>query len=65
MRTPFGIIYLVLSSVFLHSEIYCARACFFFMVQHMLTSNMLRLHQSLQPAIEIKIRQKRTLVRVK
>jgi hypothetical protein len=27
MRTPFGIIYPVRSSVFLHSEIYCARVC--------------------------------------
>jgi hypothetical protein len=27
MRTPFGIIYLVRSGMFLHSEIYCARVC--------------------------------------
>jgi len=30
MRTPFGIIYAVRSSVLLHSEIYCARVCVFF-----------------------------------
>jgi len=65
MRTPFGMVYPVRSSVFLHSEIYCARVCVFFIVQHMLTSNTWRLHQSLQPAIEIKSREKRTLVRVK
>jgi hypothetical protein len=66
MRTSFGVIhvYPVHSSVFLHSEIYCARV-FFCIVQHMLTCNTWRLHQSLQPAIEIKSREKRTLVRVK